>query len=398
MKKIAVFTLNGYFNYGNRLQNYAAQEVLKSLGFKVETVIVKNKPLPSTTSLTVIRINNIRNMHFKEVVKRILYKFWSMVNKNKSRVLENKRTEIFKKFTVDNIIETKFSISDDYIPDELISNYDYFITGSDQVWNPSFNYGSSIYFLTFAPKCKRIAFSPSFGVSEIPLEHQENYQKWLSEMRNLSAREDAGAKIIKKLTGKDALVLVDPTMMLTKEKWLSVSNKATNLTDKKFLLTYFLGGIPDEYKEKIKKIAKDNNLRIVNLGDIKDFEMYQTGPAEFIGYSNSASLFCTDSFHGVVFSILMETPFIAFERRGIAESMFSRIETLLRKFKLESRKVNNITSDNQVLDVDFSHIPPILEAERNKTLDYLKNALNIKDANPNLDQEVKNEKRRPTIS
>lgn len=380
MKKIAVFTLNGYFNYGNRLQNYATQEVLKSLGFKVETVIVKNKPLPSTTSLIVIRINNIRNMHFKEVVNRILYKFWSMVNKNKIRVLENKRTEIFKKFTVDNIIETKFSISDDYIPNELISNYDYFITGSDQVWNPSFNYGSSIYFLTFAPKSKRIAFSPSFGVFKIPIEHQTNYKKWISDMGHLSVREGAGADIIKQLTGEKALVLVDPTMMLTKEQWLSVSNKPTNLSDDKFLLTYFLGGVPNEYKEKIKKISEDNNLRVINLGDIKDYDTYQTGPAEYIEYINTASILCTDSFHGAIFSIIMEIPFIVFERKGISESMFSRIETLLRKFNLESRKVNNITSDNQVLDVDFSHIPPILEAERNKTLDYLKNALHIKDA------------------
>lgn len=380
MKKIAIFTLNGYFNYGNRLQNYAAQEVLKSLGFKVETVIVKNKPLPTTRSLTVIRISNLMNMKLKEALKRIHFKVWTNINKNKVRILENSRTEIFKIFTSDYILETNYCISDNNIPNDLSDRYDYFITGSDQVWNPSFNYGSSIYFLTFTPKCKRIAFSPSFGVSEIPLEHQENYQKWLSEMRNLSVREDAGAKIIKKLTGKDALVLVDPTMMLTKEKWLSVSNKATNLTDKKFLLTYFLSGIPDEYKEKIKKIAKDNNLRVINLEDIKDYDTYQTGPAEYIEYINSASILCTDSFHGAIFSIIMETPFIVFERKGIAESMSSRIETLLRKFKLESRKVNNITLDTQVLDVDFSHIPPILEEERNKALDYLKNALDIKDA------------------
>jgi len=378
MKKIAILTLNGYCNYGNRLQNYATQEVLKSLDFYVETII--NDTKPTYGSNIIERIRNLKGMTAKEIFNKINFKLWTYTHKEKIIDYTTKRTKIFKTFTSDYILETDYCISDNNIPNDLSDRYDYFVTGSDQVWNPSFNYGSSIYFLTFAPKSKRIAFSPSFGVSKIPIEHQVNYKKWISDMGHLSVREGAGADIIKQLTGKKALVLVDPTMMLTKEQWLSVSNKATNLTDKKFLLTYFLSGIPEEYKEKIKKIAKDNNLRVINLGDIKDYDTYQTGPAEYIEYINSASILCTDSFHGAIFSIIMETPFIAFERKGISESMFSRIETLLGKFKLESRKVNNITSDNQVLDVDFSHILPILEAERNKTLDYLKNALDIKDA------------------
>lgn len=370
MKKIAILTINGYLNYGNRLQNYATQEVIRSLGFEVETIIVRTVPARNKKNKIIMRINNLRKMKLNEVFNRI-----------HSRNLENNRTKIFKNFTTDNINESDFYISDDCLPVELAVKYDYFITGSDQVWNPNFNYGSSIYFLTFAPKSKRVAFSPSFGVSKIPLEHQGNYKKWLSEMKNLSVRENAGAKIIKELTGKDALVLVDPTMMLTKKQWLSVSNKNTNISDGKYLLTYFLGSITDKYKDKIKKIAKDNNLRIVNLADIKDCETYQTGPAEFIEYINSASVVCTDSFHGAIFSILMETPFVVFERKENLELMFSRIDTLLETFNLEYRKVNNVISNHQVFNIDFSHIPPILEAERKKAISYLKKALDIKIAN-----------------
>ena len=112
------------------------------------------------------------------------------------------------------------------MPDDLSDQYDYFITGSDQVWNPNYLYGSSIYFLAFAPKHKRIAFAPSFGVSEIKPEYVERYKEWLSGMHRLSVREDDGAKIIKRINRKRRPVLVDPTMLLTKEKWLSIAKPA----------------------------------------------------------------------------------------------------------------------------------------------------------------------------
>jgi hypothetical protein len=75
---------------------------------------------------------------------------------------------------------------------------------------------------------KRIAYAPSFGVSEIADEHKENYKEWISGIHKLSVREDDGAKIIKDLTGRDAPVLVDPTLLLTKEKWMTISKEAVN--------------------------------------------------------------------------------------------------------------------------------------------------------------------------
>ena len=86
----------------------------------------------------------------------------------------------------------------------------------------------------------------------------------------------------------------------------------------------------------------------------------------------------TDSFHGAIFSMLMETPFIVFERVERIEnskSMFSRIEMLLKKFKLEHRKASNVKLNHQIFDCDFSHVPSILEDERNKAINYLKSAL-----------------------
>ena len=375
MKKVAIITLSGYFNYGNRLQNYALQESIKSLGFNVETI--KN---------TTENISNKKSNRIKILFKspKLVYKILNKkINNYLNKEIINERTNEFRKFTLNYIKETDFMILDDNIINTLSERYDYFVTGSDQVWNPDYLHGTSINFLTFVPKYKRIAYAPSFGVSKIKSEHVENYKEWISGMHRLSVREDDGARIINELTGRDAPILVDPTLLLTKEKWLSIAKEAKNKPKGKYLLTYFLGGVPYKYRRQIKKIIKENNLEVINLADIKEKETYRTGPSEFIDYINSCTVFCTDSFHGVVFSILLEKPFIVYERVGTSLSMFSRIETLLNKFNLESRKAKNIKTNEDVFSIDYSHIPPILEAERKKAFDYLKEALNV--------EEVKNE-------
>ncbi len=375
MKRIGILTLNGYYNYGNRLQNYALQEVLKSLSFYVETILVDRNT--ANQERFTERLYNLR----RNSPIQIYYKIYNRCLRYIYKDAIKKRTTIFKKFTSEYIQETNYSISRNYIPEDLSNQYDYFITGSDQVWNPSSLGGSSIYFLTFAEKQKRIAYAPSFGVSQIESEYIENYRKWISGMHKLSVRETDGARIIKELTGREAPVLVDPTMLLTGEKWLSIAKEAHNKPKGKYLLTYFLGGIPRKYIGHIKNIVKDNKLEVINLAVISEKDTYITGPNEFIDYINSCSVFCTDSFHGVVFSMLLEKPFIIYKRNESSTPTFSRIDTLLDKFNLNSRRAENIKTTEEIFHIDYSHLPPILEAERKKSLDYLKESLNVKDEN-----------------
>lgn len=359
MKKIAIATLNGYFNYGNRLQNYALQEVLSSFGYEVQTLRINRD-----------KHSNKINQLIKEIKKWI---------KNPSAYINQKHREVvFLEFSHRYIIETEivFNMKDDLTHLDL--EFDYFVVGSDQVWNPSMNRASSIFFLDFVEENKRIAYAPSFGISKLPDEFISDYQKWVDKIPYLSVREDDGAKIIKDLTGREVSVLVDPTILLTKEKWINVSKAANKKPTDEYLLTYFLGGIPKEYKKQINEIANLRGLKILNLGDKNEKDTYRTGPSEFIDYINQCSVFCTDSFHGVVFSILMEKPFIVYERKG-AVSMYSRIDTLLNKFELSERKSDNIEINEKVFNIDYAHVSAILEAERQKAFDFLRNALSVKD-------------------
>lgn len=370
-KKAAILTLNGYENYGNRLQNYAVQEVLSQLGFECDTILIDRKNLKSEGFVN--RFKKISS--FSEFSSKLYKKINNKLNQN----VIKKRRYILMKFSERYISETNYKISKDYIPNHLCTKYEFFIVGSDQVWNPNNLHGTTFYFLTFVKdKEKRIAYAPSFGIPELPDEYKERYKKWLSVIPYLSVREESGAKIVKELTGRDVPVLIDPTLMLTKEKWLSIAKEDPYKPDRPYLLTYFLGEVPKETRKRVKETARENNLEIVRLADIRDKKRYIAGPSEFIDYINSASLVCTDSFHGSVFSILMETPFIVFDRVGT--TMYSRIETLLKKFNLHSRQANHIKED-EIFNIDFLHIPPILEEERKKALNFLKKALKIDENN-----------------
>lgn len=374
VKKVGIITICDYKNYGNRLQNYATQEVINSLGFQAETIVNIPSDVNKLTSFKK-KLTRVKDMPPNELYTKIKGK----INYQFNQYLEKERINAFKKFTEMNINETEFTISLDNIPENLSDKYDFFIVGSDQVWNPIFRNCSPIDFLTFAPKQKRIAYAPSFGISSIPEEFAENYKKWISEFNYLSVREKEGANIIKQLTGRDAIVLVDPTLMLTKEKWLSISNPAIHKPKNSYLLTYFLGDIPREYHKLINATALKNKLEIVNLADKKDKKRNIADPSEFIDYINSANVLFTDSFHGAVFSILLQKPFIIFDRLGNIPSMNSRIDTLLSTFNLYSRKWDNIKNNDDIFDVDYSHVAQILEIERKRALDYLREAFEITD-------------------
>jgi hypothetical protein len=378
MKKIGIITIVDYVNYGNRLQNYAAQEVFRSLGFDVFTI--SNTPEKRKADIAkklslVQRTKNALSLSPLKLWHKIKIKIDETLHKKKHIRLKELKKNSFKKFSDQYIKETGYVVNGNNPPITLENEFNHFSIGSDQIWNPDYRNESAFDFAAFAPVEKRIAWAPSFGVSLLPPECQNNYRKWIHDIEYLSVREDAGAKIIKELTGKDAEVLVDPTLILTREQWFSISGHARKKPKGKYLLTYFVGKGLQENLRWIKKTAKKKDLTIVNLASIKDPERFDADPGEFIDYIKDADLFCTDSFHGIIFSIQMETPFVVFERTGRGLPMSSRTETLLGKFNYKNRKFENLKNKpEQVFQISFLHKEPILQKEREKTLLFLKRA------------------------
>ncbi len=370
-KKIGIITLCGYHNYGNRLQNYALQSVLEKLGFTVWTI--KNITVQKKSSL-IERIARNRG--------NLLNLFVAKYQNRKIKKLKNERTQRFVQFSKQYINETDYTISELSIPDDLSENFDFFVTGSDQVWNPNLNRGSFVEFLQFAPSEKRVSYSASFGVSKIPEHVKADFRERINQMAYISVREEAGAKIVNELTERDAEVLVDPTMLLNKEEWFSIAMTPTFKPKSNYLLTYFLGDGSNEYREWINHISKTFDLEVINLLNPNAKDAYLTDPGEFIDLINDAALVCTDSFHGSVFSILMNTNFMVFDRIEKKEAtMGSRIDTLLKMFGLNARKWHKNIKDDEVFNTSFSHVDEILSIERNKAMNYLKKALQLHGTN-----------------
>lgn len=375
-KKVGIVTLHGYFNYGNRLQNYAVEQVLKSLGCEVETI--RNESIPKNNSNVIKKVLRLLINNPKQFFVKIFKKINSNNKDKKVEEFNTRKKERFINFSKEFLNESDFFISPNNIPENFEADYDYFITGSDQVWNPTIGSSSPLHFLFFATQEKRIAFSPSFAISEIPVEYRDNFRKWINEMNYLSVRENEGAEIINRLAGRNAPVLVDPTMVLTKEDWKSIADEFPSKPEKNYLFTYILGNLSNEKEKSIKEIAKDNNLEIVNLADQNKLDYYTSGPREFLDFIKSASLVLTDSFHASIFSIIFKTPFIVFDRMDNNLPMNSRINTLLKKFDLMSRYNLSLNSNNnEIFSMNFDKVENILTKEREKVMSYLKEALDI---------------------
>lgn len=341
-KKVAILTLNGNWNYGNKLQNYALKKQIENLGYQVNTLWFIEK-----------------KFYIKELIKKII---------------PTKKYSRYRKFK--NFSKKELNIKH-YQNKKIEDSYEYFIVGSDQVWNPNFGLEEDLRFLSFSKNKTKIAFSASFGVNSIPQELYKLYKKGIDNLDYISVRENAGKRIIEKITERtDVEILVDPTMLLNQSDWQQISKKPKKKIKEKYILNYFLGNLSEERKTKIYNYANKKDWKIINILDKQD-PFYTSGPSEFIYLEEHAELICTDSFHSCVFGILMGTPFIVFDREDKEEKMNSRIDTLLSKFKLEDRRFNGEINDNK-LKIDYSKAYEILKQEKIKATNFLKKSLNHK--------------------
>ncbi len=304
MKKIGILTVTGDNNYGNKLQNYAMESLVRELGCDVQTIRVEKE-----------------SYHKRKVKTYIQYMCLPLLpSGKKKRILRRIRFYQFNK----HITQGKVSVWAD-LPREVIEQklapFDYLIYGSDQIWNPEFPQFSEIFLGGYAPKEKNIAVSASMGLSEIPEASREVFEKGLKNFKAISVREDTAKSAIEQLNGDfRPVVLPDPTLVLEKDKWTAVEQKVS--TPEHYCLTYFLG----KENENIDQIIRSKGCVRINAGPR---EVY--GPGEFIYLIRNAEAVFTDSFHASVFSILYGVPAYIYDRKDQYTSMNSRIATLLDK-------------------------------------------------------------------
>lgn len=361
---IGIVTINAGTNYGNRLQNYAVQQILKNMGFDVQTVFYKTK-----------FINKI-----KMVVKIALGR-GSLDSLRRRRM---KKFELFNKRNIKMVFAEKDTLN------QLNDGFDCVICGSDQIWNFNFSFtvdNAELFFAKFVSPEKRIAFSASIGSENIPKNYARIFAEGINGFREISVREERGRDIIKELTGRDVSVTMDPTMILNKSEWRKIEKKPRFLKkDESYILTYFLGERDEQVVAYTEEVASANGLKVIDLytefydtQKVRDKFWFTADPSEFIWLISNCELVMTDSFHGCIFSMIMDKPFRCFKRQDSAEDMSSRMDTLFKKFNVSDWCIGDINEDvEHVFYKDYSDFESTLKKEQDFAYDYLKGALDIK--------------------
>lgn len=336
MKKVLIVTLYGEYNYGNKLQNYAMQSAIEKLGFEVNTLDTSN---------------NCSEKNLKELVKKIL---------------KSKRINAFKKFSKSYLKVKEMTSS--------LSEFDFVCIGSDQIWNPNYYNEFNYSFGEFSQNS--FSYAASFGIDTIPEKYVTEVKKGLEHLKYISVREEQGKKIVEEITGRNAIVNVDPTMLLTKDEWDKLSFTSKCKEKDKYILTYFLGNYSKERKDYIKRISNQYKLKIIDLNQLFKHWYYSISPVDFLYYIKNSELVLTDSFHGAVFSIMYKKAFYLMEREEKSDKLNSRIETLLEKFQLTDRVIKKYGQPIS-FKCDYSKSDEILKNERANAIAYLENALGI---------------------
>ena len=357
--KVAQITLNGYFNYGNIFQKYALYKSLKKFVDDVEVLWF-----------------NENNFYLEK--GEIKFPMKSPPNNFEIQRwfgYESARMPKIKEFN-DRYIKTRFNLP--YI-EEITDEYDFFVIGSDQVWNPN---DSTIpfpaRFLEFVPRKKKLVYAASIAVPTIPDNYKEYFRKGISSFDYVSVREEGAVKIVEELTGKKPLLVLDPVFLLTIDEWKQIARQPSWFNEKYsrgYIFTYYLRNEPPP---EIKTVAKKLNLPVINALDFNNFNHYTIGIEEFLWLIMNASLVYANSFHGVALSILFKRPFINREYDDKdTRDMSLRIPGLLKMFGLENRiaKVENDYKIDSPLEIDFSTRDKILSRERLKAFNFLTGAM-----------------------
>lgn len=343
-------TIVDYWNFGNRLQNYAMQRVLSQYADCVLTV----------SDLRPLEGRGLKGFFYNTAKKcyRFVYPSRRNIRHHRSMLFTKKNITTFP-FDMPRLMK-------------LFQSRSAFVVGSDQVWNPEFDHLSEMDTLSFLNEQEGIAYAASFGVDELPEEYAPQLAKIGKNFKAVSVREDSGKRILEPYV-KDVQVHVDPTLLLTPEEWEKVIQKPRHFTEKKYVALYFLGQLNETRRSQINEFAKSHGYEIIELMD-RSSVYYTYGPAEFLWVMQHAEAVFTDSFHGCVFSFLFDKSFVVYDREDNNQNMSSRMETFLPWFHLEDRAYTGSLPED-LLEHDYASGYDVLEKERERSFDYLKQNL-----------------------
>lgn len=367
--KIGLITFHDALNYGAVLQAYATQKYLNNRGHECIIIDYVNETREKAYDMKAQTIQGIKEKKFKSAIKMAI-----------GSVFMKKREMSFFKFTSKHMVKTKNKYKQIHKLDELNKEFDYFIIGSDQVWNPKNNGEDMTYLLEFVKdKNKTVSYASSFGASEVPEYLMNSYKKNFNSIKHLSTRENLGVNIIKSLTGREAELVLDPVFLLNANQWRDIAEESAQNNHRSIFVYTNRKNQFEKMVETTKislegfKIHKIN--RFISPFDFINPNIkvdYYITPQKFLNNIDSAELVATASFHCVAFSILLHKQFVVFLTGDNGKD--ERIINLLKITGLSDRIYREDMSKEDVFKrIEYSEVDNRLKEYLEKSKSFLDN-------------------------
>lgn len=364
--KIGILTFIGVENCGALLQAYALSNKLTELGNEAEII-----NLISNNEYNRKKFSAIKNKAF--LARRLYYLLYL-----KSIKIRKEKFNDFRNSYL-SIVPKEKKIYENEL-ERNCKKYDCLVCGSDQIWSqdPKLYDRSDAYFINFPYKGKKISYAASFGDN---LEYVEKNKKhiipYLKEFNNISVREKE-AKIFLEKNKIKCEITVDPTILISKKEWEKI---AIVPKEKENYILYFSVNSRKYSINIAKKLSKQTGLKVIELNPHPKSwnsgfkKKYGTGPREFLGYILNAKYIVTNSFHGTVFSILFNKPFIAaFDEKDGKIIKENRKYTLLDELGLQDCIITESKKEylQKINNINWGKVNKDLEKLKNDSINYLK--------------------------
>ena len=349
--KIGIMTFINTTNFGASLQAYALQEAVDACGHRAEIIRYTSPAIERQEK-------NTGKPSVKRMAKQLMVGGEMQKKAAAFRAFEQAHFRYGMELTDENT-------------DAVSDAYDAFLAGSDQVWNAGMTRGDWRFFLDFVrDKNKRLSYAPSFGDKPMPEAYSEKLGKLLRGFGALSVREASGAERIAALSGRSAEVVLDPTLLLTKEQWEErVSFKPDHAP---YILVY----LPRNKKAVFsfaEKLKQKTGLPVVYLSISPRPQsgvetIVSASPEEFVGWIRHASYVITASFHGASFALNLEKQvFFDTLKEG------GRVDNLVGICGLRDRMIG--VDGVMEREIDYTEPRKCLGTVRERSLAWLKNTL-----------------------
>ena len=344
-------------NFGSVLQCFATQAFLKK--HNIDCYLVEKQDKGITRLILSIKRRIIiffKMIRFPEI--RRVMKEQSNSSAKSIKSISSLSKNMIDEFVNANIRTVQVTSNDLRTLSEN-DNCIYYLTGSDQIWNSRRIIPDKVYFATYAPRGKRIAFAASFGSMRLPRYNSNYLKKYISKYNRISIREKSGIDLVKTLTGREATHLLDPVFLLSQEEWREFARISNEKICDKYILCFFLDDPLPFAVNDIIKLANSGN-KIISIGykhnEISEFvEYYDCDPRSFVNFINQAKCLLTDSFHATAFATILHKPFYTYKRNYYDNDQSIRLEDFLKEMHLSEMYVQEDNRREDASLLDFSH-------------------------------------------